>query len=282
MSLVQIENLTFDYPTKRALFDVSLEIQPETITALVGPNGAGKSTLMKCLAGLQSPIEGSIHIDGIDVIKNPREAHKKVGFLPDFFGLYSNLTVKQSLEYFALAYEIPKTDISSRIDTMLGLLQLEKYKETLAGELSRGLKQRLAIGQAIIHYPKLVILDEPASGLDPEARKSLSDLFLHLRDEGLTLLISSHILAELEEYSSHLMIIRDGKLLSHDIVQNAEGDQIRMQISFLDGLSEIMVFLQQQDNVKKIEMERENIQFDLLGDPKAQHTLLQNLTRCLV
>lgn len=213
--MIQISGLTFDYPGHRALDNVSLTVSAGSVTALVGPNGAGKTTLMRCIAGLETPLAGSIHVAGMDVIAHPREVHRTTGYLSDFFGLYSDLTVAQCLEYAAASQGLPQAEIADAITRTAQQLDLASRLQQTTGILSRGLRQRVAIGQAIIHKPKLLLLDEPASGLDPEARASLAALFRQLQSEGMTLLVSSHILAELDEYSTYMLSLREGRVLEN-------------------------------------------------------------------
>jgi len=232
--IVEVRDLTFDYPTKRALSNVSFSVATDNITAIVGPNGAGKTTLLKCLAGLERPVSGTILVDGIDVLAQPREAHRRVGFLQDFFGLYDALTVSRCLDYAARARGVPDEARAARIAWAAEMLGLAGRMGERALALSRGLRQRLAIAQTIIHRPKLLLLDEPAAGLDPEARTQLSDTFRRLRDEGHTLLVSSHILAELEDYSTHMLIVEDGRIISHTALGDAgtaERQRIRLRFS---------------------------------------------------
>jgi len=211
--MLQISNLVFEYPGFRALDEVNFTIQAGSITALVGPNGAGKTTLMKCVAGLTEPLKGTIFLDGIDVINQPREAHRKLAFLPDFLGLYVDLTCEKSLMFFGMAHGLSYDAASSRAQEVIRLVQLEDKLYAPILTLSRGMKQRLAIAQALIHKPKLLILDEPASGLDPEARFRLARLFVELKNQGLTILVSSHILAELDEYATDLLVLEKGKVI---------------------------------------------------------------------
>lgn len=218
--MIVVQNLIFDYPDKRALHDVSLRVNDGTITALVGPNGAGKTTLMRCIAGLEAPIAGVVTVNAIPVHEQPRLVHRFIGYLPDFLGVYEDLTVRQCLSYFAEANGVAISSIPDAVDRVVHELQLDAYREKKAGELSRGLKQRLGIAQAIIHDPKVLLLDEPASGLDPEARHHLSLLFCDLQKRGMTLLVSSHILAELDEYSTDVIVLRDGKILEQYSLQD--------------------------------------------------------------
>lgn len=213
-TLLLVNNLTYDYPGKRALNNVSFKIEPRTITALVGPNGAGKSTLLRCLAGLDLPLQGRINIDQIDVLNNPREAHALMGYLPDSYGLYEDLTVHQCLLYQAMAHSITKHLISNRIQETAEALEIQQHLNQEVGSLSRGQRQRVAIAQTLLHQPKLLLLDEPATNLDPEARHQLAQIFKNLAETGVTLLVSSHILAELEDYCTDMLVLREGKLMA--------------------------------------------------------------------
>ena len=213
--MIRVEHLIFDYPGHRALNDVSFEIAPGTITALVGPNGAGKSTLMRVCSGLERPFAGRVHLQDVNVHENPREAHERMGYLPDFFGLYDDMTVRQCLEYRAAAQGVPKAKQCDAVDRAAGRMEITDRLNQRAGELSRGLRQRLAIAQATIHNPTFVMLDEPASGLDPEARIGLAGALKTLCAEGMTIIVSSHILAELDDYSTHILMIRDGRIVEH-------------------------------------------------------------------
>jgi|SRR5581483_10495633 len=213
--MLRVEHVIFDYPGRRALDDVSFEIAPGTITALVGPNGAGKSTLMRVCSALERPFAGRVLLQGMDVHENPREAHRRMGYLTDFFGLYDEMTVRQCLEYRAAAQGVSKSKQCVALEQAATRMQLRDRLNQKAGELSRGLRQRLAIAQATIHNPAFVMLDEPASGLDPEARIGLAYALKLLCAEGMTIIVSSHILSELDDYSTHILMIRDGRIIEH-------------------------------------------------------------------
>ncbi|MFI4936930.1 MAG: ABC transporter ATP-binding protein [Candidatus Berkiellales bacterium] len=234
--MIIVENLCFDYPGKRALDNVSFTISPHTITALVGPNGAGKTTLLRCLSALESPTHGKITIDGWDADRHPRKIHEEGSYLPDFFGLYDDLTVFQNLRFFAWSHGC-FSGTKTLVEEAMQRLDLKKYQHVTAGKLSRGLRQRLAIAQTIIHKPKILFLDEPASGLDPESRYHLSKLFLDLQKEGTTLIVSSHILAELEDYSTHMLVVNQGKILMHCALEDYR--QQRMQEVYLNAIKAI-------------------------------------------
>lgn len=275
--MIHVENLTYEYPGQRALDNVSFHIEKQAVTALVGPNGAGKTTLLKCLAGLMRPYNGRIGMNGMDVIENPRSVHRMLGFLPDFFGLYDALTVEQSLAYFAMAQGVDIETIPDRIREILDQLDLgHKIHEKVAG-LSRGMRQKLGIGQAMIHDPEILLLDEPASGLDPEARYALSQLFLFLNRNGKTLIVSSHILSELNDYANDLLIIRDGRIVDREknISETKEKRIITVRIfEFTDSHKSI---LESMEHVSNIRGENDLLFFDYDGSDEAQHDLLKKL-----
>jgi ABC-2 type transport system ATP-binding protein len=211
--MIDVRDLVYEYPSKRALEGVSLAVPAQTIVALVGPNGAGKTTLLRCLAALEPPYSGMVRIDGLDTREYPREIHSRLGYLPDFYGLYDELSVCRCLTYAAWSHGIAAAAVEPAVAKAAERVGLSDRMETKAGELSRGLRQRLGIGQAIVHEPKVLLLDEPAAGLDPQARRDLSVLLLALRDAGMTLVVSSHILAELEDYCSEMIIIENGRVV---------------------------------------------------------------------
>lgn len=231
--MIKISELVFEYPGTLALDNVSLHIVPGDICALVGPNGAGKTTLLRCIAALDVPISGTVYVNDINVLEQPRQVHQMIGYLADFYGLYTELTVEQSLTYAALAHAIPQQRVKAAVHYAAQRLQIEQRLQNKVGELSRGLSQRLAIAQAIVHEPQLLLLDEPASGLDPEARRALSELFLALQAQGMTLLVSSHILAELEEYCSSMIILKQGRVIEHQQLAGVDSQLARIQISLL-------------------------------------------------
>jgi ABC-2 type transport system ATP-binding protein len=272
-----VKDLVFEYPGVRALDSVSLTVRQGEISALVGPNGAGKTTLMRCMAGLARPVSGSISIDGLDVLEQPRKAHLKMGYLADFFGLYTNLSVRQCLQYAARSHFIAPGREGAAVRQTAERLGLSDRLDVRAGTLSRGLSQRLAIAQAMVHEPGFLILDEPASGLDPEARKSLSELFLDLKQQGITLLVSSHILSELEEYSDNMIIVRHGRIVEHADVSNKSGAATHMivEVSRLDD--GMQAWLQQQPGISDVVVQGSEFRFQLDTGQSSRQALLQEM-----
>jgi ABC-2 type transport system ATP-binding protein len=276
--IARVEGLRFEYPGVRALDDVSFTLAPGTVTALVGPNGAGKSTLLRCMAGLETPAAGRIRIDGVDVLEAPRAAHRGLGYLSDFFGVYDALTVRQCLAHAAAIHQ--DADATRDVERTAARLGLGDRLGASAGSLSRGLRQRLAIGQAIIHGPRLLLLDEPAAGLDPEARAALAVLFRELQAAGMTLVVSSHILAELEEYSTHMLVLRAGRIVEQRAV-GAPGDggvpsrRLRVRLAAADP--RLAPRLAGTQSVSALEAHDAQAAFDFGGDLGQQAALLREL-----
>jgi ABC-2 type transport system ATP-binding protein len=273
--MIEARNLVFDYPGTRALAEVSFTLRLGSITALVGPNGAGKTTLLRCLAALEEPSGGSILIDGQDIFADPRATHREIGYLSDFFGLYEDLTAEQCLQYAAMAHGIAAGRQAEQIGWCTGQLAIDFRLDVKAGTLSRGQRQRLAIAQAIIHRPRLLLLDEPASGLDPEARHSLALLFKRLQQEGMTLLVSSHILSELEEYSTDMLVLRGGRIIEQTSLASREQKTV-MELR-LAAATNLHGLLQQCAGLTLIEADDDRALFSCSADPAEQHRLLQEL-----
>jgi ABC-2 type transport system ATP-binding protein len=244
--MIEVRDLVYEYPSKRALDGVSLSVGAQTITALVGPNGAGKTTLLLCLAALEAPYAGSVTIDGLNSRERPREIHSRLGYLPDFFGLYDDLTVRRCLTYAAWSHGTAPALAGAAVEKAAGRVGLVDRLESKAGELSRGLRQRLAIGQSIVHEPKVLLLDEPAAGLDPQARRDLSTLLVALRDGGMTLVVSSHILAELEDYCSEMIIIEGGRIVGGKAIKVRDDERPRYLIEIARARNDLREFLGSQ------------------------------------
>lgn len=275
--MIDVRDLVFEYPTKRALHGVSLTIPAGSITALVGPNGAGKTTLLRCMAALDRPYTGRVSIDGIDTQENPRAIHARLGYLPDFFGLYDDLTVARCLFYAARARGLPAQAAEEAAQTAAARVQLSDRMEARSAELSRGLRQRLAIGQAIVHDPKVLLLDEPASGLDPQARRELSQLLLDLRARGMTLVVSSHILSELEDYSTDMVVVNDGRIAGGGPIAIAGRNGTTLRVVLARSDVRFGAFLKIQPGVRVLRADDATATVAVDGGPFAQALLLRSL-----
>jgi ABC-2 type transport system ATP-binding protein len=276
--IARVEGLRFEYPGVRALDDVSFTLAGGTVTALVGPNGAGKSTLLRCMAGLETPAMGEIEVAGVDVLDAPRQAHRRLGYLSDFFGVYDALTVRQCLTHAGAINGIGEAGLAAAVASTAKSLALSDRLDSAAGTLSRGLRQRLAIGQAIIHSPRLLLLDEPAAGLDPEARHGLAVLFRELRAGGMTIVVSSHILAELDEYSTDMLVLKDGRVVEQRSLEGgAEARERRMQVTLSAPDARAVEALAAQANVSALAADGAVITFSLRGEEGAQASVLRAL-----
>lgn len=211
--IVSVKNLVKQYGSFTAVSDISFDVQRGAIFGLLGPNGAGKSTTFSVIASLLLPTSGSATVGGYDVTHNVAEVRKMIGYMPDQLGVYGTLTSDQYLRFFAAAYRIPKSDWPDLVEGLLELVGLSGKRDTVVDTMSRGMKQRMSLARALVHDPEVLILDEPASGLDPRARVELRELVQQLAAMGKTIIISSHILSELQEMCSDIAIIEGGKVL---------------------------------------------------------------------
>src|SRR5437868_9749950 len=218
-TIVETRNLTKRYGAFTALSDLNLSIEKGSIHGFIGPNGAGKTTTMRIVATLLEPSGGQAWVAGYPVTAEPYEVRRRIGYMPDFFGVYDNMKVWEYLDFFAASYKVPTSKRPGMIDDLLALVDLSVKKDSFVEDLSRGMKQRLCLARTLVHEPDLLILDEPASGLDPRARIELRELLKELRNLGKTILISSHILSELTEMCTHVAIIERGHLLVNGKVE---------------------------------------------------------------
>jgi ABC-2 type transport system ATP-binding protein len=213
MPLIELKNLRKEYKTLVAVKGLNLTLEPGDVFGFIGPNGAGKTTTIKMLATLVQPTSGTALVDGIDVTVNPVAVRSLIGFMPDAFGVYDDFKVWEYLDFFCAAYRIPKSDRPGLIDMVLDLTTLTEKKDAFVDELSRGMKQRLCLAKTLVHDPKVLLLDEPASGLDPRARIEIKELLKELSNMGKTIIVSSHILPELADFCTSVGIIERGELI---------------------------------------------------------------------
>ena len=211
--MIKTVDLRVDYGDVHAVRDVNLAIPAGEIFGLIGPNGAGKTSTIKVLATLQEPTYGEVFVGGIDVAEAPQEVHKILGYMPDFPPVYDDLKVWEFLDLFASAYFVPGQRKSARIDECIQTANLEQKRQAMCGTLSRGMRQRLILAKTLLHEPKVLLLDEPASGLDPMARIELRNMLKTLTGQGKTVLVSSHILTELSDFCSSIGIMETGRMV---------------------------------------------------------------------
>lgn len=285
--MIQLENVTKEYDVlsgpagKLVAADrLSLHIQRGELYGLVGPNGAGKTTTLKMVAGLLSPTSGAILVNETDIVANTEEGQKHIGYLSDFFSVYDDLKVWEYVDYFARAHKMDPTRIAGRVREVIGQLRLETKYDAFVGGLSRGMKQRLGIARAIVHDPPLLILDEPASGLDPKARTEFKELIHGMNRDGKTILITSHVLSDLQEMCTSLAILEKGKLLRHgktaDVMLGA-GRTRRITVRLAVPGFGIDSWLASRQDISELRSSADSTSFAFPGDKSELAVLVRDL-----
>jgi len=274
--MIKINHLHKEYKGLTAVKDLSLHLEAGDIFGFIGPNGAGKTTTIKMLATLLKPTSGTAMIDGIDVVEHPEAVRGRIGYMPAFFGIYDDMRVWEYLDFFAGAYRLPKQQRPRIIDDVLNLTDLAGKKDNYVEELSTGMKQRLCLAKTLIHDPKVLLLDEPASGLDPRARIEIKELFKELKAMGKTIIISSHILPELADFCNKVGIIERGELLVsgdvQDIMAQLTGGKT-LEIKVLDGMDRAMELLADAPGVRAVRPVNAHLHVEFTGDLEAQADL---------
>ena len=262
----------------KAVNDVSFDVYRSQVFGFIGPNGAGKTTTMRILATLDSPSYGDALVDGFSVVNDPDLVRRRLGFMPDGSSLYANMNCVEYLDFFARSYGLVGRERNDALRRTLSFTGLDKIASKSITGLSKGMRQRLSLGRAMIHRPSVLILDEPANGLDPRARIELRHLIRQLASEGTTVLVSSHILTELAEMCDQVGIIERGKLLAVGSVAEIyssmqAASQVRMRL--LGRIEEFLSLLGSRDEVSSVQRKGDWIQFELRGDDAAQASLLR-------
>lgn len=278
--MIETVHLSKQYGSLWALSDLNLRIEQGKVFGFIGPNGAGKSTTMLILATLLEPTEGQAFVCGYDVMKEPAAVRQSIGYLPDFFGVYDNLTAREYLDFYAGAYKIPASKRASLIADLLELVNLSNKADAYVDSLSRGMQQRLGLARCLVHDPEVLILDEPASGLDPRARIELREILKQLRAMGKTILISSHILPELAELCDEIGVIEQGRLIAcgalDDVSVRARGITL-MLVRTLTNRHQAGRVLSQCPLVKDLEEQEDGFRFRFVGGEAEKAGLLQEL-----
>ncbi len=267
-AMVEITNLTKQYRNLSAVWNLSLTLDEGDIFGFIGPNGAGKTTTIKMLATLLRPTTGTAHVDGHDIVTASDRVRSVVGYMPDSFGVYDDIRVWEYLDFFAAAYRIPRSQRPKTIDGVLALTDLQEKRHAYVDELSRGMKQRLCLAKTLVHDPKVLLLDEPASGLDPRARIEIRELLKELQSMGKTIFISSHILAELADFCNKIGIIENGQLIVagdvHEIIERIKG-HLQVCIEVQDQVERATQVLAQLPGVGGLEVENHEIKAEFHG-----------------
>lgn len=266
--MLQINHLYKNYGKFRAVNDLTLHIPQGDLFGFVGPNGAGKTTTIRMVCGLMLPTAGGITINGVDALTHQREIKKQIGYVPDFFGVYDNLKVREYMDFYGSMYRMNSKEIERISDDLLELVNLSDKKEVFVDTLSRGMKQRLCVARALIHNPALLVLDEPNSGLDPRARVEMKELLMNLKSMGKTIVISSHILSELSEMCNSIGIMDHGNLVAAGRIEDV------MESVF--GSNQLIITLDEgHDTAVRIANEHVGVKIDSVGENeiKLSHTM---------
>jgi ABC-2 type transport system ATP-binding protein len=280
--MIRIRDLRVDYDSVCAVHDLSLDVEPGEVCGLIGPNGAGKTTTMRAMLGLIEPTYGDIEIMGVDVRERPQDVCRVVGFMPDFPPVYEDVLVWEFLDLFAASYRIPRQRRPAEVDRCLEIVGLTEKRAASVAELSRGMRQRLMLAKTLLPKPKVLLLDEPASGVDPQGRIALKQILRRLADERKTVLISSHILAEMNEFCTSVAIMERGELKIsgriEDVNRQVMGDQL-ISIEVLGGDDVLLAMIRGDDRAGPVERASNTFEFRFRGDALAASELLAGLIR---
>ena len=278
--MVKIEGLKRMYGRVAALDGLDMHVRDGALYGFVGPNGAGKTTTIKILTGLLVPDEGKVEIGGEDAVKDPGRMVDKIGYVPDFFGVYDNLKVSEYMELFASCYGLTGLTARKRSMELLGQVGLEEKTDYYVDGLSRGMKQRLCLARALIHDPQLLIMDEPTSGLDPRTRYEFKEILKDLRDQEKTVVSSSHLLSEWSEICTDIGIVEQGKMVlegTMDHILNQINVQSPLRISVYQGREQALKILRSHPYVETMTIRHNDIKLNFTGDKEDEAALLQQL-----
>ncbi len=283
--IIVTHDLTRRYGKLTAVEGLALHVERGAIYGFVGPNGAGKTTTMRILTTLLAPTRGEAYINGYSVTEQPREVRRVVGYMPDFFGIYGDMKVWEYLDFFAACYDVPRHARARLVGDLLTLVDLAHRRDDMIEHLSRGMRQRLSLARTLIHDPHVLILDEPASGLDPRARIEVREQLVELARMGKTIFFSSHILADVAEICTHLGIIEKGRLVAQGTVEEVRRRLLptrEITVALLGDVARAKEALQHVDGVEAIddlprEGERQRLRVAFSGDDAGVSALLRAL-----
>jgi ABC-2 type transport system ATP-binding protein len=280
--VIAVEDLTKVYRTRAALDHITFEVPEREIFGFVGPNGAGKTTTLRILAALLEPTTGKAFIAGSDVTTERGKVHEQIGYMPDFFGVYDQLTLEEYLDFYAACYRQPKARRRKVVDELLALVGMTERKHQQVDTLSRGLKQRACLARALVHDPAVLLLDEPASGLDPRARVEMREILRELQGMGKTIVISSHILPELTDLCTMIGIIDHGKMRATGPVKEVVarlGSARRLRIGVLEEKDAALEVLQPLPSIRHAVAVNGTIEAEYDGDERTAAAILAALTQ---
>ncbi len=279
--MIEIQDLAKSYDGSWAVRGISFNVDDRDIFGFIGPNGAGKTTSIRIMSTLLDPTSGSIKVDGKCVVEEAEDVRKLIGYMPDNFGVYERITVWEYLDFFAAAYGLGRRERSSAIEGILQLTDLNGLRDRLTGELSKGMRQRLCLAKTLVHNPKVLILDEPANGLDPRARIEFRALLKELRNMGKTIFISSHILAELSDICTAVAILERGRVVASgpvEEIKRALQPGLAFKLEVLREPETARGALQELAGVSAVKVDRNALVFQFSGDREQ----IPELVRALV
>jgi ABC-2 type transport system ATP-binding protein len=278
--MVETVELRKEFNGVVAVDDLNLQLARGDIFGFIGPNGAGKTTTIKILATLLKPTSGSAYIGGYDVFHSPEKVRGIIGYMPDSFGVYGHLKVREYLDFFAAAYRIPKSGRVGLIQDCLELTDLSGKRESYIRDLSRGMKQRVCLAKTLVHDPEVLLLDDPASGLDPGARIEIKEIFKELGSMGKTVFISSNILPELTDFCNKIGIIEDGRLLASgdaNVILSELGPPLVLEIEVHEGVEKAREILERRPDVEDIDIKGNILEIGYTGRSEDIHKILSEL-----
>lgn len=279
-SLIVLRRLHRFFGSTRAVEDISFEVRAGEVLGYIGPNGAGKTTSMRILATLELPTYGDALVDGFSVVNDPDRVRQQLGYMPDAFGTYPDVNCREYLDFFARAYGLKGIHRRQAMSRVMEFTALDRLAEKPISGLSKGMKQRLCLARALIHDPRVLILDEPAAGLDPRARIELRNMIRELAEQGKAILISSHILTELAEMCDRVAIIEQGRLVAVGTVaeiQNSVRPRSEVRLRVLGDSSPVLAFLQQHTGITQLQVDGQEFRLEQEGGEEAQAELLREL-----
>jgi ABC-2 type transport system ATP-binding protein len=280
--MIEMRRVHRFFGNTRAVNDISFEVYRGQVFGFIGPNGAGKTTSMRILSTLELPSYGDASVDGFSVVNDPDLVRRRLGFMPDGFSMYPNMNCVEYLDFFARSYGLVGKDRIAALRHTLSFTGLDKIAAKPITGLSKGMRQRLCLGRAMIHSPSVLILDEPANGLDPRARIELRQMIQQLAAEGTTILVSSHILTELAEMCDRVGIIERGRLLatgSMEEIQRAMQGSLRVRVTAMDRSAELAEWLQRRPGVHQLVRSQNVLTLELEGADLEQAALLKEIVR---
>lgn len=287
-AIIETKGLTKRYGKLTALNDLTLSVEEGAVVGFIGPNGAGKTTTMRILTTLLRPTSGEAYVAGYSVAKEPDKVRRAIGYMPDYFGVYEDMKVWEYLDFFAACYGVPPTQRIGMIDDLLSLVDLNHKKEAFVESLSRGMKQRLCLARTLAHDPQILILDEPASGLDPRARIEMRELLRELKALGKTIFFSSHILSEVADICTSIAILEAGNLIAHGDIEEMK-KRLRshrlIQLRVLGEMEQVQKILLESELVMQMMAGTEynlpegTLRFDYTGNDQELSQLLGRMMK---